>query len=598
MRPTTRPLLLMACLMIAANFAGACSTSKGQGVDPFAAADEDQNADLLDAPVDKSQTQPHFSGRTTGKATAGDSVFMLPDPPKKLSKKIDAEVDDWDAHKARHFDRRSDVVDGEQFWNGPKDASFRVAVDSDTGHVYFWVDVRDDKVVPAASHDVMSDGVVLWLRDPKLQDIVESLPKGMSQKEHIQPELAILFTPDGEFWRYDKKGGKLYRSGIEAATKKMKNGYRLEVALSLGVLQQVASLPTEDIAFRVDVIDGDEPDRRGEQTRMSMLPDKTGPRYALYNVGGWLPYEEAHGQPPRPGALGRWVLDGDHWRFDSFEVVPNNWLVMQDVSAFDKALSDSKTLAELCPAARSDRTLVEAYQSRGGNYRAGLVLCGPRAPHGRCPDDAQSHLYWVELRPQNNDWKLAKYAEVTDKPLPQCVHDPRPGGELYSGFSLLPLEMLGSSAWGIGWKKTYSDSGERLEEKGIWYANPRLKKPFMGVSITEREDATSDSRTVSNSHVYLALVDKTRGLDVCEIEHVKDQWCHGLEHGCTTREGGETVKTHIKMWKPSKARFETYLLTKHRRCNASFDFSKRKGFLLLNEAGRLGALASPANRRR
>lgn len=592
MRKMIRPTLLLACLAGLVVTHSACSTSKSQGVDPFAAADEEDDADLLDEPVKTRQVQP---SRTSGSATADQAVMMLPDPPADKSKKIDAEIDDWKRSQARKFGSKSNVVSGEQFWKGGQDASFRVGVDSDTGHVYFWVDVRDDKVIDAGSQSVMADGVILWLRDPKLQEIVESLPDGMGEKSHIRPEMAILFTPDGQFWRYDEQDAKLYRTGIDAATKKMKNGYRLEVALTVGVLGQVAELPTEDIAFRVEVMDGDEPDRRGEQTRLSMLPDETGPRFALYNIGGWLPYEPAKGQPPRPGALGRWQRDGDHWRFDSFEVVPSRWLVMQDVSGFDKALAASETLSELCPAARSDRKLVEAYQSRGGRHRAGLVLCGPRAPGGNCPDDAQSHLYWVHLQPEDDGWTLANYAEVTDRPLAQCVHDARPGGELYSDFSLLPLEMLGSSAWGIGWKKTYKDGAERLEEKGIWFANPRLKEPYMGLAVTEREYATASERKLSKSHVYLALVDKTRGLDVCEVEHVEQQSCRGLDRGCTTDKHGETVQTHIKMWSPNKARFEKYLLTKHKRCNASFDFARRKGFMLLNESGRLGALASPAN---
>ncbi|QDG50135.1 hypothetical protein FIV42_05115 [Persicimonas caeni] len=578
-------------LLVLAAAASACSTSNTKGIDPFAAADEEEPADMLDAPVERRTTAP----RTAGAATANEAVLMLPDPPAEKSKKIDAEVDDWSRSKARKFGQKEHVVEGEQFWTGGPDASFRVGVDSDAGHVYFWVDVRDDKVIDAASEDVMADGVILWLRDPKLEEIVDSLPAGMAEKSNVRPEMAILFTPDGQFWRYDQTGGKLYRTGIDAKTKKMKNGYRLEAALSLGVLQQVASLPTESIAFRVEVMDGDETDRRGEQTRMSMLPDESGPRFALYNVGGWLPYEEAQGQPPRPGALGRWQLADGTWRFQSFEVRPVHWHVLQDVSGFDKALANSEALNELCPAATSERTLVEGYQSRSGNHRAGLVYCGPRAPRGRCPDDAESHLYWVHLKPGKQGWKLHQYTEVTEKPLPQCATAPRKGGDYYSEFSLLPMEMLGSSVWGIGFKKTYSSSTEELEERGIWFANPSSKEPYMGKALNERTQATSSERTISRSHVYLALVDDKKGLDLCEVEHVKEQSCNGLNRSCKTLEHGEMVRTHIKMWAPSKGRFEPYLLTKHKRCNASFDFSQRRGFMLINEAGRLGALASPAN---
>jgi hypothetical protein len=568
-----------------------CSTSKSQGVNPFELADEESEADMLDAPVSGDAR----SARGSANASVDRGILVLPDPPEDKKKTIDANVDDWSRSKARAFDSKSNIVKGGQFWDGGTDASFRVSVDSDAGHVYFWVDVRDDKIIDAASEDVMADGIILWLRDPKLQEIVDSLPAGMSEKADVQPEMAILFTPDGQFWRYDQSGKPLYRSGIDAKTKKMKNGYRLEAALSLGVLGQVASLPTEDIAFRVELMDGDETDRRGEQTRMSMLADETGPRFALYNIAGWLPYEQAQGQPPRPGALGRWALEDGTWKFQSFEVRPNHWLVLQDVSSFDTVLAGSEALRELCPAATSERRLLEAYQSASGRHRAGLVICGPRAPKGRCPSDATSELYWVHLKRSGEDWSLAEYADVTEKPLPQCVSDARPDGDLYSEFSLLPMEMLGSSVWGIGYKMTYASSVEELEERGIWFVNPKSKDPFLGKALNERVHATRDGRTVSKNHVYLALVDDKKGLDLCEVERLKEQSCRGLNRGCSAGDHSKTVRTHIKMWVADKGRFEPYLLSKHKRCNASFDFSKRRGFMLLNEAGRLGALASPAN---
>jgi predicted small secreted protein len=581
--------VLLAGVMATAVVLSSCSTSKGKGVDPFEVADEESEADMLDAPVKRgSSTRPR-----TRRARSDEGILVLPEPPKDKKKVIDGEVDDWSTRTARAFDSKSHVVDGEQFWDGGADASFRVGVDSDAGHVYVWVDVRDDTVIDAASEDVMADGIILWLRDPKLEEIVDSLPKGMAEKKNIHPEMAILFTPDGQFWRYDEKGGRLYRTGIDATTKKMKNGYRLEASLSLGVLGQVASLPTEDIAFRVELMDGDETDRRGEQTRMSMLPDEGGPRFALYNVGGWLPYEQAQGHPPRPGALGRWELADGTWSFQSFEVRPNHWLVLDDVSSFDSALGKSEALNELCPAATSSRVLLEAYESQSGRHRTGLVLCGPRAPGGRCPADATSHLYWVHLKPADQGWTLSEYTEASEKPLPQCARDPRPDGELYGEFSMLPMEMLGSSVWGIGFKRTYSSDVKQVEERGIWFVKPTSKEPFLGKAINERTHATRDQRTVSKTNVYLALVDDKKGLDLCEVERLEEQSCRGLNRSCTASDHSKVVRTHIKMWE--SGRFEPYLLTKHKRCNADFDFSKRRGFMLLNEAGRLGALASPAN---
>jgi hypothetical protein len=594
MQILTRAAALLACVSLLAISSGACSTSSPQGVDPLAAAEETDPLDLLDKPV-KRRAGPaaDAAGRS---ATVDQPVLVLPLPPAETKKTIDAKLDDWNERRAKTFRGDQKIVDGKQFWRGNDDASFKVGVDADLGHVYLWVEVQDDKVIDAESKDIMSDGVIVWLQDPKLKDVIESLPEGMAEKSDLHTEIGILFTPDGQFWRFDHNGSGLYRAGITAETRKTDEGYRVELALTLGVLGQVASLPTESIAFRVELMDGDEPGRRGEQTRMSMLPDEKGPRFALYGVGGWLPYVPAHGQPPRPGALGRWMLKEGTWSYHSFEVVPNHWLVLQDTSGFQKTLDAAKVFDKICPLATSERILVEAYQSTYGTHRAGLLLCGPRAPGGRCPKDAESRLYWVHLRTDGTAWELARFTAVTDEALPQCATAARPGGELYSDFSLLPLEMLGSSVWGVGWKKTFSGRNESLLEKGIWFTNPGLKEPYMGVAISEKRHADRHERTISKSYVYLALVDKIRGLDICEIEHIEEQYCRGFERGCSTREHGELVRVHVKLWDPHKQRFETYLQTKHRGCSAvGFDFSTRRGFMLLNEAGRLGALASPAN---
>ncbi len=580
-------LVVVACLLASSG----CSTSKdAQGINPFEVADEEDEADFLDDPVDRDEA--NYSSRSTG---GDDSVFVLPDPPEQMSKSIDGRVDDWSEGGARAFDGAKSVAEGSQFWTGRDDASFRVGVDADPGRVYFRVDVRDDQVIDAESADVMADGIILWLRDPKLDDIVDSLPEGVAEQLDIQPEMAILFTPDGQFWRYDEPDAGLHRAGIDAVTRKMKNGYRLEVGLTLDVLGQVARLPTEDIAFRVELMDGDEPDRRGEQTRMSMLPDEDGPRFALYNVGGWIPYQEAYGNPPRPGALGRWVLDDGKWSFDSFEVVSTRWNAMADVAAFEEALADSEVLRDICPEAKNEQEIVEAYESRSGRHRAGLLLCGARAPGGRCPTDAQTSLYWVHLRPEGQTWRLASHNQVTDRPLPQCAGAPRPGNAHYGEFSLVPLEMLGTSTWGIGWTKWQNSRTEEREQTGIWFVNPRSKRPMLGEAQSTSVHASPYERTRASSEVYLARVDDQEGLDICEVERIVDEECSGMNRGCHADEHDKSVRINIKMWQPDKGRFERYLMTKHRRCNAGFDFSKRKGFMLLHQGDRLGILPSPAN---
>lgn len=574
-----------------------CSTSSSQDVDPFGAADEaDPNA-VLDAPIRPRQPKKAKARQGERSATVDQAKLMLPLPAAEMSKTIDGKFDEWNRRKTRPFGGTRNIAAGEEFWNGDKDAGFRVGIDSDEGYIYFSIAVQDEKVIDAESKDIMSDGVIIWVQDPKLQTVIESLPDGMAEDGGIGSEVAILFTPDGQFWRYDRPDGPLHRAGITARTEKTDNGYNVEVALALGVLGQVATLPTEAVAFRVELVDGDEAARRGEQTRMSMLPDTTGPRFARYEVGGWLPFASAIGQPPRQGSLGRWVLGGDAWRYKSFEVVPNHWLVLQETQAFENTLNEAEVFDKLCPQATNERRLIEAYQSTRGTLRAGLFFCGARAPKNRCPKDGQTKLYWVNLQRSGEDWTLARYSQVTEKPLPQCAGAPQPGGEFYSGFSLLPLEMLGPTVWGIGWEKTYSDSRERSRVEGVWFANPELKSPFMGTAISERKESSPRARTLSKSHVYLALVDDIRGLDICEVERIEEQQCNRLDVGCITEEHGKSVQVHVKLWSPHKQRFETYLQTKHRGCSpTTFDFNTRRGFMLLTEPGRLGALASPANR--
>ncbi|TDP62885.1 sugar-binding protein [Bradymonas sediminis] len=586
-------MLVLTCLLSMAAFSVGCSSSKSHELDPFGLADEPDPNDLLDEEIKPRRGTPARARRS---AAVDQPLLVLPLPKAETSKTIDGDFSDWNTRKVRTFGSSKHIVTGEEFWGGAKDASFSVGVEADEGYVYFSVAVRDDVVIDAESQDIMSDGVIIWLQDPKLESVIASLPDGMAKRHDIGSESAILFTPDGQFWRFDRPDGALHRAGITAATKKTKDGYNVEVALTLGVIGQVATLPTEAVAFRVELLDGDEAGRRGEQTRLSMLPDPLGPRFARYEVGGWLPFSQAKGQPPRPGALGRWVLNGDTWYYDSFEVVPNSWLLLQDTSEFEETLAKTDVFDEICPLATSERELVEAYQSTRGTQRAGLLLCGPRAPGNRCPSDAQSELYWLNLERQGEDWSLAKHAKVTPEPLQQCAKTPRKGGDFYSEFSLLPLEMLGPTVWGIGWHKGYSDRKERSLERGVWFANPDLPTPYMGTAIAEKTRARTRERTLSKSHVYLALVDDVAGLDICEVERIQEQQCSGLDRRCATTEFGESVQVHVKLWSPHKQRFETYLQTKHRGCSAAtFDFNERRGFMLLVEPGRLGALASPAN---
>ncbi|MFW5967776.1 MAG: hypothetical protein ACOCV2_09675, partial [Persicimonas sp.] len=447
--------------------------------------------------------------------------------------------------------------------------------------------------IDAESEEIMADGVVLTLRDPLLADVVDALPESMPQKEQIQPDVDILFTPDGQFWREGDEGEDLYRGGIEAETKKTEDGYRIEAALAVEVLEQAAELPLDEVGFRVELMDGDEPDRRGEQTRMSMLPEGKGRNVALFEVEGLLPHLEPASRPPRPGALGRWLRGDDEWTFESAEVVSDLWHVFEDVSEFEETLDETGIMDEVCPEATKDRRLIDAYESSRGGHRAGLILCGERARAGECPENAESHLHWVHLKSEHQQWSVVDHDRVTEEPLPQCADTAPKGDDRYVDFSFVPLDMVASSMWGIGWTLTHETGGERYEKRGVWFLNTRSDEPVAGEVQFGEEHATAGQRERSRSRVYLTPLDGVEGPDVCAVEHKVEESCAGIDSDCVAGESGRLKRVHVQMWKPDKGRFERYIMSEHERCDTDFDFSEREGYMLLYEDGRLGVLPSP-----
>ncbi|MFW6057741.1 MAG: sugar-binding protein, partial [Persicimonas sp.] len=509
---------------------------------------------------------------------------------------IDAEADDWQLEQARTYDDAGQVVSGSSFWDGPSDASFEVAADADEGYFYLWVDVTDDVVIDAGSEEVMADGVVVTLRDPRLEAVVDALPATMSQKEDFSFDASILFTPDGQFWSAERGESALNRAGLEAEAKKTDEGYRIEAAFSVEVLEQVAELPLDEIGFRVELMDGDEPDRRGEQTRMNMLPgggDRG--RVALFDVDRLLPHLETASPPPRPGALGRWKRGDEAWTFESAEVVSDLWHPIEDVSEFEETLADTGVFRDVCPSATRDRILQGAYESSQGGHRAGLVMCGARAPGGHCPESAESHLHWVHLKREQREWQIVDHDRVTEKPLRQCTDRSPTGDDHYTDFSFVPLDMVTGSLWGIGWTRTFETGSERRREEGVWLLNTRAEEPIVGEAQLFEERALVSERIRSESRAYLTPLDRNEGLDLCAVERKTEERCQGIDQNCTAGESGQLKRVHIDMWKPDEARFESYLLAEHDRCDTNFDFAERKGYMLLYEDGRLGVLPSPAN---
>lgn len=578
-----------------------CSGSQPE-VDPYEAAEDGEEEsestegdssesgdsdELLDADVGGSGSRRQTSW-------GGDISFSVDEPPAEPSKEIDGEFDDWET-SFKTFEGRSRLVEGEQFWDGASDASMRVAAKPGRGYLYFAVEVTDDRIIDAESVDPFADGVVLWLRDPGLVELRGMLPESFREGESFQTELGILFTPDGQYWRRGDRGN-LYREGIDAATKKTDSGYQVEVALQLGTLRQLSELPLRQVAFRVELIDGDEPERRGVQTTMTTIqPGSDGePRWALLDLPGWLPHAPLQGGPPREGALGRWQMKEGSWTFESFEVVPSRWRLLRDSSSFEDLLNDGDVLGEVCSEARNSRRLVEGFEDRRGRHRVALVICGTRASDGECPDDATTRLFWVHLKSGGDAWSLEKALPVTDAPLEQCADEPSGDAGYHHDFSFTPLEMMGPTMWAVGWFWTAESESASDRKSGVWFLNTEKEKPNVGRAQTYRREAESDERTVAESHVYLTRVDDVEGWDICEVERISEQECSGLNEECEPEPHGQSATTHIRMWRPEQGTFERYVMSKHRNCRTSFDFSQREAYMLFHRQQRLGLIASDA----
>lgn len=541
--------------------------------------------DLLDAPVDRSSSRAASSA-------ADESMLVLPETPEAPGKEIDGKIgdDEWNTKRFRPFDSKSSVQSGAGFWNGPNDASFRVGIEADAGYLYIAVQVKDDVVVANGDETLFTDGVIVHLRDPALDSLAESLPSSMGIRDQILSQTAIAFLPNGAFFRYGDSDAPIAGEMIYSAVDVRKNGYVIEMGLRMEVLHQVSTLPLDEIAFRVEVMDGDEPDRPGTQTVLSVLPDRRddSPRMALFAAGGLLPHAKVASRPPREKALGRWEHEDDAWTFLSFERVPKLWMTVADRSAFNEALASSDALDDLCRSSVKDIELLEAYTSRGGGFRAGLVLCGARAPNGKCPEGSQSNLFWVGLKKEQDQWTLREWTNVFGEPLKQCTTTSYKGGELYGGFSVFPVDVIDKNVWAVGWTKRRSDQWQVSSANGVTFINIEKDGPIATVT-TQRRVSEPDTRVRANSSVYLMKVDKDDTLDICQLETVLEQDCNGIDRSCRTADHGTYVHSIIQFYKPRIDRFERYDLTKHPNCSATtFEPNKVNGYLLLQNQGRVG----------
>lgn len=556
--------------------------------EPVPQAQADDASDILDAPIPASQ-------RPAPRPTMTEAMLVLPETPQKPAIETDGQLDDWKGKKWRQFRTKSSVESGTSFWKGQKDSSFRVAIDADEGFLYVAVDVTDDAVVETPMGADPTDGVVVWLRDPGLDALGNALPHNVGLDEYVDAETAILFLPNGRVEAYGGRDELDFGTIMFHEVARTGAGYTVEAALKLEAFEEISSIPLPEVAFRVEVLDGDEPSRPGYQTMLSTTPDRgdDAPRMAVFTAGGLLPHAPLGAPPPRLNAIGRWRFEEGRWGFASFEVVPRTWVTLDDIDGFQTTLREADALSDRCAAARKDVVLVEAYQSRGGGFRTGLVVCGHRTVEGKCPASAETSVLLVMLQEQDDTWRVQDVVDVLPEPARQCTSMPVKGEPMYADFALYPLDVLGPSVWVAGWTRTVTTPelvDERFEAS---FLNTKYELPRLGTTTTRHRKLTPEERTISTSSVYLTYVDEDDNVDICQVEQFVEQGCDGLDRGCVTYEHGKTLLTNIQMWSAKKRKFERYELSKHPGCTAAFDFSDARGYLLLQLRNRIGLLPSP-----
>lgn len=573
------PIFLLPVMM------GACTTVAPVVTEDDSAKREKERDAILDAPVKVERSKV---------AAANVARMELPETPKGPAREINGDLSDWDKKSFRKFDKKSHVESGERFWSGARDASMAVAMDSDSGYLYLAVDVTDDAVI-AGDAETVVDGIIVTIRDPNLDRFVQTVPESARLQDLVKAETSLIFFPDGRYRRNDSDEVLPNNMGV-ISIQERPGGYVLELALQIEAFEQVGSIPLETIAFRVDLLDGDEEDRAGTQTVVSMLPDRDNddPRMALFQTQGLLPHYALGEGPPRKNAIGSWLAAEEMWDFTSFERVPELWVTIDDAKTFEEAIRESESLNDMCRVARKDVRLLETYQSRGGGFRAGLLICGDRPVKGKCPDNSKTDVFWMMMKQKNGQWQVEGAISIFEEPLEQCAYQSNAEGTLHSGFSMFPMDMVDHNTWAVGWTKQREERGLSASASGITIINTELAKPIVGSAITAEKVSVSDSRTKTAAKVYITNVDDDEHLDICQVENVLEQHCTGVDSGCETYERGRKVLTTIQMYNPRIRRFERYELSKHPGCNSDFDFAEREGFLLLQTPGRIGFLPSPA----
>ena len=583
-RPLLRSLLF-ASFCPGLLFATSCASPQPQ-VDPFQIADETQApTSLLDEPVPTPRQHTRRPSQTTD--------FQIEEALPQPNRAVNARTDGWDLSRLRWFEGSEFVREGRENWAGKDDASFAVTLDSDSSHLYFWIEVIDDQILSSNPQNPL-DGVVITLRDVGLESLRDSLPLTLQDRVTIHSETAIVITPNGEWARY-QSSAPIPPGAIHVATAPIADeGYVVEVALSLEIFPQVHRIPLKEIAFRVELFDTDDPDARAPEKILTMLPRAAdaSPRFALYTTAGLLPAISPTQGPPRFDAFGLWQQRRDGWNYQTLEHISPQWSVLEDLRAVASEVTDRSALPSICTDPETAMWLVEAYQSRREDHRVALVLCGTDVVSNRCPTNSQTQLIWASIRQQGpDDWVIDRTEEVFPEPLPQCPFEGRPGEQKFSGFSLLPLDVIGPSLWGVGWHMEHQASREFHRESGVFLVDPRAPS-FRTTEISlQRHNATGNRRWLRNNQVYLThLQDGDPHMGICEIVVVEDQQCSRLNTECETVPRGRETLTHVKTYNEERRRFEDILLRPHPRCRPSVDFSQTGAVEIFLVHDRLGLL--------
>ncbi len=503
---------------------------------------------------------------------------------------IDGDAADWKALPFRTFKKRDSIESGVSFWSGSQDLSTRIAFDTDGGWVYFFIQVKDDKVVVGTNEDNVADGVKVTILDPNLDKLKHTLPKGIGLDDFLVEPRSFIFLPDG---RVIDDQGKPF-SGAESGVYEHKKGYSLEVAFPLEAFGSVSSLPLREMAFRIDVLDGDDENAIETQTVLSTVPSAVGLRKRFSKIDVNLrPQAELKTGVSRKNAIGRWEFEGGGWSFVSFEVVPKTWEALSDLSVLEAALKKDKAISSQCNLATNDFHLVDAYQSPGGGFAAGLVICGTKVRKGKCSSKAKTRVHWIQAeKDDDGNWTSSDKIDVFSKPLAQCVNQSAKGPFL-SGLSVYPLDILAKNIWMVGWTEGETSPSYTSEKSGVVLLNTDSERPIIGNLITDAQVSDEESRTLSNTSTYLALLNDDNSVDICQREAWEEQSCSDFLRGCEKYEKG--LRHNIYMWNKSDKYFESYDLIKHDKCRHNYDLQQEKSYLILQLPGRIGLLSFSAD---